>query len=144
VAEWIALRAPCLIEVSGGTPASGDLGPARRVTTGQDEAYFRDLAVAVKRRVTVPVGVVGGLRSLETLEDLLFEGVGDFFSLSRPLIWEPDLPARWAAGDRSPARCISCNGCFVAGREGRGVRCVVREKEEKSRGAEPGVGGASP
>jgi 2,4-dienoyl-CoA reductase-like NADH-dependent reductase (Old Yellow Enzyme family) len=128
VAEWIALRAPCLIEVSGGTPASGELGPVRRVDAPEQEAYFRDLASGVKRRVTVPVGVVGGLRSLETIENLLFEGVADFFSLARPLLWEPDLPARWAAGDRSPARCISCNGCFAPGREGRGVRCVVRDK----------------
>lgn len=128
VAEWIALRAPCLIEVSGGTPASGQLGPVRRVEGPGDEAYFRDLASGIKRRVSVPVAVVGGLRRPETLENLLFEGVADFFSLSRPLLWEPDLPARWASGDRTPARCISCNGCFAPGREGRGVRCVVREK----------------
>jgi len=144
VAEWVALRAPCLIEVSGGTPASGELGPARPVKASGDEAYFRDLAVAVKRRVAVPVGVVGGLRSLETIEALLFTGVADFFSLSRPLLWEPDLPSRWAAGDRSPARCISCNGCFTAGREGGGVRCVVREKEEQAPAPAPDAGGAPP
>jgi len=144
VAEWVALRAPCLIEVSGGTPASGELSAARRVKVGEGEAYFRDLAVAIKRRVAVPVGLVGGLRSLETIEGLLFEGVADFFSLSRPLIWEPDLPARWAAGDRAPARCTSCNGCFVAGREGGGVRCVVREREEKAADHGSGRPGAAP
>ncbi|GAB4282967.1 MAG: NADH:flavin oxidoreductase [Deferrisomatales bacterium] len=134
VAEWLALRGASWIEVSGGTPASGALGPARAgVEPGRGEAYFRDLAAAVKRRVSCPVALVGGLRSLRTLEDLLLEGVADLFSLSRPLIWEPDLPNRWAAGDAAPARCISCNGCFAPGREGRGVTCVVREKEGKGR-----------
>lgn len=142
VAEWIALRAPCLIEMSGGTPGSGELGPVRAVDSPADEAYFRNLASAVKRRVSVPVAVVGGLRSLETLESLLFEGVADFFSLARPLLWEPDLPARWASGDRSPARCTSCSGCFAPGREGRGVRCVVREKLGREGGA--GEGGGYP
>ena len=31
----------------------------------------------------------------------------------RPLIAEPELPKRWAEGDRSPARCLSCNRCFT-------------------------------
>ncbi len=140
VADWVAMRAPCLIEVSGGTPGSGALAPARRVEGPDQEAYFRDLASAVKRRVASPVAVVGGLRRPETLEALLFEGVADFFSLSRPLLWEPDLPRRWASGDRAPARCTSCSACFGPGREGRGVRCVVREKGEAAAGAEgPGA-----
>ncbi|MFU8856056.1 MAG: NADH:flavin oxidoreductase [Deferrisomatales bacterium] len=148
VAEWVDLRAPCLIEVSGGTPGSGALGPVRRVEGPDDEAYFRGLAAAVKRRVSAPVAVVGGLRQVETLESLLFEGVADFFSLSRPLLWEPDLPSRWAAGDRSPARCTSCSGCFAPGREGRGVRCVVAEalgpgEAPGKKAARGGVGGGS-
>lgn len=130
VAEWLQTQGVCLIEVSGGTPASGDMGPSRSgVKPGEGEAYFRDLASAVKRRVQCPVALVGGLRRVETLRDLLLEGVADFFSLSRPLIWEPDLPKRWASGDTVPARCISCNGCFAPGRAGEGVRCVVRDRE---------------
>ncbi|MHB8764413.1 MAG: oxidoreductase [Deferrisomatales bacterium] len=128
VAEWLELRGLAFIEVSGGTPASGDLGPVRAgAAAGQGEAYLRDLAVAVKRRVGMPIALVGGLRRLETLEDLLLEGAADLFSLSRPLIWEPGLPRRWAAGDRGPARCIGCNGCFGPARAGEGARCIVRD-----------------
>ena len=84
---------------------------------------------------TAPVAVVGGLRRPETLEKMLLENAADLFSLSRPLLWEPDLPRRWESGDRKPARCISCNGCFAPGREGRGVRCVVREREAEGTGS---------
>ncbi len=133
VAEWLGMRGVALIEVSGGTPASGDHGPARSaVKPGEGEAYFQDLAVAIKRRVPCPVALVGGIRSPDTLDSLMIQGVADFFSLSRPLIWEPDLPRRWQEGDRSPARCISCNGCFGPGRKGEGVRCVVRDGEVPS------------
>ena len=127
VSEWLSSRGVSMIEVSGGTRGSGDQGPFRAdVEPGRGEAYFRDFAAAIKRRVSCPVALVGGLRSLETLEELLLFGVADLFSLSRPLICEPDLPNRWQAGDRSPARCRSCNGCHALGRKGEGVRCVVQ------------------
>jgi 2,4-dienoyl-CoA reductase-like NADH-dependent reductase (Old Yellow Enzyme family) len=128
VAEWLELRGLCFLEISGGTSASGEQGPTRTgVEPGKGEAYFRDLADAVKRRVSCPVALVGGLQSLETLEALLTEGTADLFSISRPLIWEPGLPNRWASGDRAPARCIRCNGCFGPGLAGEGVRCVMRD-----------------
>jgi 2,4-dienoyl-CoA reductase-like NADH-dependent reductase (Old Yellow Enzyme family) len=132
VAEWLCQRGVSLIEVSGGTRASGELGTIRtRVEPGGGEAYFREQAAAIKCRVPCPVALVGGLRSLETLEELLHLGVVDLFSLSRPLLWEPDLPRRWESGDRSPARCVSCNGCFGPGGRGEGVRCAVRDGESE-------------
>lgn len=125
VAEWLSQRGVAMIEVSGGTPGSGELGPVRSgVEPGKGEAYFRDHAGAIKRRVACPVAVVGGLRSLGLLEEMLDFGEADLFSLSRPLICEPDLPNRWRAGDRAPARCVSCNRCFLPGRSGEGARCV--------------------
>jgi 2,4-dienoyl-CoA reductase-like NADH-dependent reductase (Old Yellow Enzyme family) len=126
VAEWLSLRGVALIEVSGGTPGSGELGPVRKgVEPGAGEAYFRDHAGAIKRRVACPVAVVGGLRSLELMEEMLAFGEADLFSLSRPLLCEPGLPNRWQAGDRSPARCVSCNGCFKPGMRGEGARCAA-------------------
>jgi len=55
---------------------------------------------------------VGGLRSPEVIEGLLERTKIEFFSLSRPLLSEPDLPNRWQSGDRAKSRCISCNGCL--------------------------------
>lgn len=111
VAERLSARGVAAIEVSGGTAGSGELGPVRPVEPGRDEAYFRDLASAFRGRVSCPLILVGGLRSLETLEELLFLGSADLFALSRPLICEPDLPRRWASGDRRPSRCRGCARC---------------------------------
>lgn len=118
------------IEVSGGTPGSGRLGPARpKIDSIEDEAYFLDQAKAVRTALPqVPIILVGGLRSLEVMESILASGAVDYLSMSRPLIREPDLPKRWESGDRERAACASCLGCFRPGYKGEGVRCVQVEK----------------
>ncbi len=52
-------------------------------------------------------------------------------ALSRPLIREPNLPLRWTGDDTSPARCISCNKCFMAGIKEGGIYCVVQKKADE-------------
>ncbi len=118
------------IEVSAGTPASGSRSPARmKINAPEKEAYHLDLAGRIKAAVSCPVMVVGGFRSFEVAEQAVSSSGMDYVALSRPLIREPDLPARWQAGDRKPARCISCNGCFKPGLEEGGIYCIVAKKE---------------
>ncbi len=115
------------IEVSGGTPGSGKrLGAARPgIKIPTDEAYFLPQARAIRAAVPdTPLILVGGIRSLGVMESILDEGLVDGFAMSRPLIREPGLPARWQQGDRSPAHCISCLGCFRPAGLGEGIRCV--------------------
>ncbi len=114
------------IEVSGGTPGSGKLGAARPdIKNPVDEAYFLPQAEAIRRSApSVPLMLVGGLRSPEVIERVLATGAVDYFSMSRPLIREPGLPNRWQGGDRTRAACISCLGCFGPARRGDGIRCV--------------------
>ena len=114
------------IEVSGGTGGSGKLGAARsKIETEADEAYFLPQAEAIRAAAPgVPIMLVGGVRSLEKMESVLAAGTADYFSMSRPLIREPDLPNRWASGDLRRAACVSCSGCFGPARKGEGIRCV--------------------
>ena len=104
------------------------------------EGYFLDDAMIIRsiaRDCGLLFGLVGGIRSPETVIKLL-TGDGDstaafdVIQLSRPLISEPGLLNRWTeeakTGKQEPARCISCNLCFVAGLKG-GVKCVQFEGE---------------
>ncbi|MGL5100787.1 MAG: NADH:flavin oxidoreductase, partial [Fusobacteriaceae bacterium] len=61
----------------------------------------------------------GGHKNIERIEDILNSSKIEFISLSRPLVSEPDLINRWIK-DRSRAKCISCNRCFLNGK-----RCVL-------------------
>jgi 2,4-dienoyl-CoA reductase-like NADH-dependent reductase (Old Yellow Enzyme family) len=120
------------IEVSGGTGGSGKLGAARRnIETEHDEAYFLPQARAIRQAAPgVPLMLVGGLRSYDKVEAVLASGEADYIAMSRPLIREPDLPARWAAGDRRRAACVSCSGCFVPAAKGEGIRCVNLDRSQ--------------
>lgn len=144
LAAALAAEGVDAIEVSGGAPGSRELGAARPDIKGpEDEAYFRPQAEAIRRAApSVPLMLVGGLRSPEVMETLLAEGTADYFSMARPLIREPGLPARWKSGDRRRAACISCLGCFGPARKGEGIRCVQTAapvepsiSEDVSRGA---------
>lgn len=122
------------IEVSGGTSASGEKVPVRvKIDNPDQEAYNLALAREIKKVVRCPVMVVGGFRSLEVIDRALMEDGTDYISMSRPFIREPRLIKRWQEGDRSRARCISCNGCFKPGLKEGGIYCVVEKAESVKR-----------
>ena len=60
----------------------------------------------------MPVIVVGGFRSLDTMEAVLNQTKIEMISLSRPLLREPDLPNRILRDPSMVSRCISCNRCY--------------------------------
>ena len=120
------------IEVSAGTPASGEKAPVReKILKPEKEAYNLLLAGRIKEVVNCPVMVVGGFRSYEVAEKALKDDGMDYIAMARPLIREPDLPNRWLHGNRSPAKCISCNSCFMPGLEEGGIYCVIEKKERE-------------
>ncbi len=121
------------IEVSAGTPASGEKSPARmKIKEASQEAYNLDLAREIKAAVSCPVMVVGGFRSYETAAGAVSKAGMDYVSMARPFIREPGLAKRWAEGDRSRAKCISCNGCFKPGLKEGGIYCIVEAKEKRA------------
>ncbi len=98
---------------------SGNLGRAQALlgTTWHGyalhpEAYFKEHAARLAEALTAPVMVVGGLREWDVVESLLQETKIAYFSLSKPLLYEPDLIARWQRGDRARAKCIDCGNCY--------------------------------
>ena len=124
------------IEVSGGTSASGERTPVRtKIDKPSREAYNLALALEIKKSVQCPIMAVGGFRSLEVINKAVIENDMDYISMSRAFIREPGLIKRWREGDRSPARCISCNGCFKPGLKEGGIYCVVEKKEAHKRTA---------
>jgi 2,4-dienoyl-CoA reductase-like NADH-dependent reductase (Old Yellow Enzyme family) len=125
------------IEFSGGTLASPEkVFPARpgMLNTRDQEVYYRQAAKLYKKEVSIPLMLVGGIRSYEVAGELVESGTTDYISLSRPLIVEPGLVKRWRVGDRRKAECISCNECFGPAREGKGLYCVVAQKKRDKAG----------
>jgi 2,4-dienoyl-CoA reductase-like NADH-dependent reductase (Old Yellow Enzyme family) len=125
-AKGLSDRGIDAIEVSGGTPASGKLSPARVVKDSGGEGYFLANAAAIKKEVSCPVICVGGWRSRARVEAALDQV--DAVALSRPFIRQPDLARRWKAGEEQ-AKCISCNQCFAVGMQ-QGLGCGQELKKQ--------------
>lgn len=118
------------IELSGGGGAKARFISSRAFDpkTPEEEGYYREAARLYKSRVKTPLILVGGIRSLEGARHFLEEGLADMIALCRPLIREPHLVKRWREGDRSRARCVSCEGCRKPAASGEGLRCVLESQ----------------
>lgn len=119
------------IEVSGGIIRTGKLSPSRPGITSQEkEAYFREFAKKFKSTLSIPLILVGGIKSFDTASKILEDDIADCISMSRCLIREPDLVNRWQNKNFLPSECKSDNLCFTPGFEGKGVYCVTKEIEK--------------
>lgn len=67
-------------------------------------------AETIKKNVSVPVIVVGGIHKVSDMQDIITSGKADFVSMCRPFICEPNLVAKLKNG-QTEAKCIMCNYC---------------------------------
>jgi NADPH-dependent 2,4-dienoyl-CoA reductase/sulfur reductase-like enzyme len=72
-----------------------------------------DYAAAVKRAVSIPVAVVGGITTAEDAERIIAEGKADIVSMGRQMIADPDFANKVAKGKGDEIRsCIRCCVCY--------------------------------
>lgn len=112
------------ISVSGGVHASRPymVVPGMSVDRGCYVGY----SDAIRRRVNIPVMVVGRINTPELAEQILVDGQADFICLSRALIADPYFPAKARAGDpETIAPCIACNECIATVHRHKGLACTV-------------------
>ncbi len=104
------------IEISGnGTSVSG-------IKAHFNEGYFTPFAARAAEIDSSPVIVVGGFRSLDTMQDIINQSKIELISLSRPLLCEPDLPSKMQMDKNIISKCISCNRCYSSSAH----KCVFR------------------
>ena len=113
------------IEISGGL-LNNPKALRDDIKSEEDEAYFQDEARAFKKKIKVPLILVGGIRSYNVARQLIEQGVADYISMCRPFICEPDLVNRWQTGNLTKAACISCNNCVEQAQAGYGISCIPR------------------
>ena len=107
------------IEISGnGTSVGG-------IRAHINEGYFASVAKHAAEAVICPIMVVGGFRSLDTMEGVLNRTKIELISLSRPLLREPDLPNKMKQNPATASRCISCNACYSSPSH----QCIFRGRD---------------
>ncbi len=74
------------------------------------ENFNVENARKIKKSISIPVIVVGGIHKMSDMEKILSDGKADFVSMCRPFICEPDLAKKMKNGQEE-AKCIMCNYC---------------------------------
>ena len=123
------------VEISGGLAETSTFNIAGDIEAGLNEATFRSWAQAARKTAELPVILVGGMRSLATMEDVLQCGDAQLISMCRPLICEPDLPDQLSSGAAEASACVSKNRCWPRkGEIGISCKCagVVRGGEKRT------------
>jgi 2,4-dienoyl-CoA reductase-like NADH-dependent reductase (Old Yellow Enzyme family) len=87
-----------LLEISGGNYEKSAMMGGERASTQRREAYFLDYARQVRQTTKLPLMLTGGLRSAAMMDGVIAGGDVDVIGLARPMIVEPDLPARLIRG----------------------------------------------
>lgn len=91
------------------------------------ENFNVEAAAEIKKNVSIPVIVVGGIKSLESIRTILKSGGSDFVAMSRPFIKEPNIVRKFKDGIQSVSNCVDCNYCGVA-QEEKSLRCYNGNK----------------
>ena len=92
-----------------------------------EQGYNLEAAKLIKPVLgEVPLILVGGLRNLRHMADLLEGGWADCISMSRPFIREPYLVKRFREGRAEVASCVSCNRCLAAVSNTMPLRCYYK------------------
>ena len=84
----------------------------RLFSSPRAEAYFRPWARELNARVDTTVLLAGGMRTTETMNDVVASGDADFVAMARPFIREPDIARQIVAGRTGRVDCTSCNLCL--------------------------------
>jgi len=92
-----------------------------------EEAYNLQAAKIIKPIMgKIPLLLVGGIRRLSHIKELIEKNYTDFISMSRPFNREPFLVKRFKEGKSEEASCISCNKCFAAIFNNIPLNCYVK------------------
>ena len=70
-------------------------------------------AERIKKNLDIPVIVVGGIRKLTDIENIIETRGIDFVSMCRPFIIEPNIVDKFREGKAIESKCIDCGYCLL-------------------------------
>ena len=76
-----------------------------------ETVYYLKQALLIKENIDIPVILVGGINSVETINEVLNKGI-DMVALARTFIVESDFITKIMNGTKK-SKCLHCNQCFV-------------------------------
>ncbi|MFC1823226.1 NADH:flavin oxidoreductase [Thermodesulfobacteriota bacterium] len=108
------------IEISEGLEAD----PMNHVRLDGISPFYLEECRQSRDNLSLPLILVGGMRTFSDMEAVLREGVADGISMCRPLIMDPFLVRKFKEGQTDSSDCTSCNGCVEQVMQGD-LRCIL-------------------
>ncbi len=68
----------------------------------------------IKKKVDIPVIVVGGIRSIRDIRQIIGQDMADYVAMARPFITEPDIVNKFKSEEQGSSDCINCGHCILA------------------------------
>jgi 2,4-dienoyl-CoA reductase-like NADH-dependent reductase (Old Yellow Enzyme family) len=115
------------IEVSEGMEE--DRG--HHIRPGAVSPYYLDECREARQALHLPLILVGGMRQLQDMEQVLKEGIADAVSMCRPFVMDPYLVKKFHEGTTTGSACVSCGGC--SGMNRTILRCNLNDKKTPSK-----------
>jgi 2,4-dienoyl-CoA reductase-like NADH-dependent reductase (Old Yellow Enzyme family)/thioredoxin reductase len=124
VAKMLEANGVNAIEVSAGTHETGQVITALPY---YPMGFLAPLSEAIKKEVSLPVGIVGRIHTPELAEQLLEQRKADLIAVGRALIADPEWPQKAQEGrPEAICPCISCNqGCSDRMYYQQDISCTV-------------------
>ena len=89
------------------------------------EMYFLEYSRQIRAAVDVPLGYLGGVKSMDNVRTALADGF-EAVVLARALIHEPALVSLFQSGALTQSGCSNCNGCVPYIYHPAGTWCIER------------------
>ncbi|KAA0109199.1 NADH:flavin oxidoreductase [Mycolicibacterium sp. P1-5] len=88
-----------------------------------EEAFFLPLARQFRDALTMPLILLGGVNTMDTVDAALAEGF-EFVAMARALLRDPLLITKFRDGSTREGLCVHCTKCMATIYDG--TRCVLR------------------
>ena len=99
--------------------------------TRPHENYNVSVAAEIRKYVIIPVIVVGGIRSISSINEIIQNEKADYVSMCKPFIIEPNIVKKFRSNVQTMSKCIDCNYCLIASEENP-LRCYNGKTSENN------------
>jgi 2,4-dienoyl-CoA reductase-like NADH-dependent reductase (Old Yellow Enzyme family) len=88
--------------------------------------YYLDECRQLKSIIDKPVILVGGMRRLSDIQNVVENGMADAVSMCRPFIMDQHIVRKLQDGTLKGSRCVSCNKCLPLMHKGQ-LQCIYNK-----------------
>ncbi len=89
--------------------------------------YYVEECRRAREALDIPIILVGGMRKLDDIRQVVDGGIADAVSMCRPIIMDQNIVRKFRLGLADSSKCSSCNACRELMHK-QEIRCVFNEK----------------